>query len=273
MPDDSRHYSDIEAEQNAEESQQLHHELEPELEFLKDLRVHTINGRLALGNENLPFNVHKIFTEAEFVNEWLVPFALGGNSFGVNYFNFQAWGKGTNGGTLSALVVDEEHKPVLLVPPIITTNMNDREYQLLRVASLKINANMNDNMLKNSPHASMDVANKIREHLQAKSLKMYELIAPEFYARHGVDPLVEQQAFYIRDILNPAGSLSVKDMVTLREILYKVHRKERLTPTEEEFVKKASHGSIILGGESDDEDPHGDAEPSKPEAPFDPFSC
>lgn len=240
---DDRHYSDIEMEQNAqEENASYSPELEPELEFLKDLRVHTINGKLALGDEKLPFNVAKIYSEKEFVDVWLMQFALG-NHYGINYFNHREWGKETNLGTLAAMVVDEEGKPVLFVPPVISTNMTDRDYELLRMASWTVNNNMNDNMKKNDPNASLDVARKIHQHITQKAMTLTDLIVPEFYAKHNVVPEVEQQAFYLRDVINN-GAVDIKDMVEVREILYKVHRNEELTSVEKEKINTLSRGQF-----------------------------
>ncbi|EBV8434245.1 hypothetical protein AVA65_08350 [Salmonella enterica subsp. enterica serovar Minnesota] len=268
MTQDDRHYSEVEAEQNAQEEQTYNPILEPELEFLRDLRVHKINGKLALGDEQLPFNVAKIYSEQEFVDTWLIQFALG-NHYGINYFNHQAWGKETNLGTLAAMVVDEEGKPVLFVPPVISTNMTDRDYELLRMASWTVNNNMNDNMKKNDPNASLDVANKIHQHLTKKSMTLTELIVPEFYAKHGIVPEVEQQAFYLRDVINN-GQVHTKDMVEVRELLYKIHRGESLTKDEKEKLNVLSRGQFELTAPEAEKPKDNN---SDDEQPFSPFEC
>ena len=264
-----RHYSEIESEQ-AQEQPTNYSQLEPELEFLSELRIHTINGRPTLGNEELPFNVSKIYFEQEFVDTWLIQFALG-NTHGINYFNHQEWFKSTNMGTLSAMVVDEEGRPVLLVPPITANNMTKEDYDLLRLASHVINANMNDNMKVNDPRATNEVAGKLKDHMTKRSLTITELVAPDFYARHSIVPEVEQQAMYIRDIINN-GMMDIKDWVDVRLTLYKIHRKETVTTEEKDQLKHLSRGEYQFSDEPEPTvDETKDDDQEKPG--FNPFEC
>lgn len=265
---DDRHYSEIEQEQ-IQEQQTANLLMEPELEFLKDLRVHTINGKPVLGNEELPFNVNKIFYEKDFVDTWLIQFALG-NAHGINYFNHQAWFKETNMGTLSVMVIDEEGKPVLLVPPITSNNMSKEDYDLLRMASHVINANMNDNMKKNDPNATNDVANKLDMYMSKRALTLTDLVADEFYARHNIVPVVEQQAMYIRDVINN-GTMDIKDYIDARLTLYKIYRKEAITDDEKEQLKTVTRGEFTFDDTEQTASPE-ENDTDKNE-PYNPLEC
>lgn len=212
--------------------------------WLKEIQVLEIDGKLMLGDGDMPFNVSLVMREDEFVRKWLMGFAIG-NSLGTNYFNAQEWHSRTNRGTQSALIVDNENKPVALIRPLISHNLNAHDFELLRAASRHIQQVQADTVRSNDPNASMGVANLVKNHLQAKRLTITDLVAPEFYAKHGIVPEVEQKIYYIKDIIR-RGQAPIEDINKSRDILYRDHRKEVVTAEEYKFLAELSLGEFIV---------------------------
>lgn len=235
---------------NKEERQAI---LREDFRFLDEITVHEIDGKLMLGGENLPFNVAAVLREKEFVSQWMMPFALG-NDFGINYFDMRTWHTMTNRGTQSVMVVDDDDKPVLLVRPLIAHNLTGRDFDLLRNVSRHIQQIQADTYRSNDPNASMAAAGAVKEHLEAKRLTITDLVSPEFYERHGVIPAVEKKVYYIKDMINPKkpgvyngeSSAKIEDINRTRDILYRDHKGEKVTPEEYRFIADLSKGQFII---------------------------
>ena len=101
--------------------------------FLEDVKVHKVDGTLMLGDQELPYNVSKVMTEAEFVRDWIMGFALG-NSLGINYFNSKDWLSFTNNGTRAVMIVENENqsKPIAVIRPLIAHNLTQNEVTIDR---------------------------------------------------------------------------------------------------------------------------------------------
>lgn len=221
--------------------------LEEDLAFLKDIRIHTINGKKMMGNSDRAFNVEKIYTEEEFVKDWLMQFTLG-NKYGINYFNSAAWGRETNMGTLCVLVVDNEDKPLFIIPPITSTNLSPRDFDLLRAASLAISNNRSPFNGVNDPNQSLRVAREVQKHLGGKRISFTEMVPEWFYERHSIDPDVEQKVFYIKDVINH-GDADIDMLNEARVILYKEKKGEKVTKDEYQLLSDVSRGQFIVPGE------------------------
>ncbi|MNM60170.1 hypothetical protein D3C81_714410 [compost metagenome] len=233
--------------------------LKEDLGWLDDLQVHEIDGKLMLGdsdeNAELPINVSHVMSEQEFVTRWLMPFALG-NATGTNYFPHQEWARFTFNGTRSVLIVKKNEetgllKPVLLVPPLITHNLSEQDFLLLRGAARQIHANSEDVMAKNDMNASLRVAEILAdEHygLKATRTTITDLISPMFFEKHGVIPEVEHKIYWIRDVIRKGAQLQTKpeDLNTARDILYRDHRKQPVSKDEYLFIHELSLKEFII---------------------------
>lgn len=220
--------------------------LDSDLGFLNDITVHEIDGKLMMGDADLPFNVAVIFKEEDFVKKWIMSFALG-NDHGINYFDGIAWHKLTNKGTQSAMVVDKDNKPVLLVRPLISHNLTPRDFELLRITSQHIQQIQADTLRSNDPNASMPAARMLKEQISAKRLTITELVSSEFYKKWGINPAAEQKVYYIKDqILRGEGK--IEDTNRSREILYRLEEKKPVTKEEIKFIYDLSKGQYVVDG-------------------------
>lgn len=218
--------------------------VDSDLGFLKEISVHEIDGQLMMGDAKLPFNVAVIFTEKEFIAKWMMAFALG-NDFGTNYFDSVTWHRITNQGTQAAMVVDDDNKPVLLVRPMISHNLSPRDFELLRITSQHIQQMQADTFKSKDPNASLPAARMLQDKLSAKRLTITDLVSPEFFERHGINPAVEKKVYYIKDhILRGEGK--IEDINRSREILYKLEKGEQTTTEELKFIHDLSKGEYII---------------------------
>jgi len=219
--------------------------LKEDFAFLENVKVQNIDGKLMMGDGDLPFNVETVLYEKDFVREWLMAFALG-NDHGLNYFGAKVnkWMSISGNGTRAVMVVDEDHKPVLLIPPMITTNLTQREYQMLEQASRMIHSHSADTMKKNDPNANLGLAKALTKALDSKKrTTLTEMIAPEFYAKFGVIPEVEKQVVYIKDTLNN-NKRPIEEINAIRPILYANYRKEPITAEQVAQVNRLMTGNM-----------------------------
>jgi hypothetical protein len=215
-----------------------------DFKFLDDITIHTVDGKLMLGNNNLPFNVATVLRESDFVKNWMMPFALG-NDLGTNYFNIPKWLTISNRGTQAVMVVNDDDEPVLLVRPLISHNLTPRDFDLLRNVSRHIQQIQADTQRSKDPNASMGAATAVKEHLEAKRLTITDLVSPEFFERHGIIPEVEKKVYYIKDEINQ-NTADIKDINRSRDILYRDHKRQKVTPEEYRFLETLSKGQFII---------------------------
>jgi len=241
-------------------AQRIEEQLSNDFGWLDELKVTVIDGRPALGskldNGDLPFNVSKVMLETEFVRDWLLRFALG-NTIGVNYFNLPEWGKFTENGVRSVLVgnVNEEgtFEPSLIVPPLITNLLSPEDFQKLRDASVRIHANNEDTMKKKDLTANYGIAKMLVDEklgIQAKQVRYSDLITPSFFAKYKIVPEVEQQLYYIRDVVRKGRKVTtdIEDLNKARDILFRDHMREKVSNDEYFFVYELSLQTYILDG-------------------------
>lgn len=237
--------------------------------WLKEIQILKIDGKLMLGgDDNMPFNVAAVLRESDFVKDWLMGFALG-KDHGVNYFNAPKWHEISNRGTQSVLVVDDNDQPVLLVKPLIAHNMTPHDFEMMRAVSRHIQQVQADTTRSQDPNASMGVASMVKKHIQAKRLTITELVSPEFYAKYGIIPVVEQKIYYIKDIIRQ-NKAPIEDINKSRDILYRDHRKEPVTVEEYKFIEELSLGNFIIEGKVETAPTTAVAER---EAPSNPLEC
>lgn len=243
--------------------------IKEDFRFLEEITIHEVGGKLMLGDGELPFNVAHVFYEKEFVRKWLMAFALG-NNYGVNYFNADAWFALTENGMKHAMVVDENHKPLLVIPPIITTNLSPRDYAILRAASTQMQAVAADTLRKNDPNANLSLANQLQNYFSTlKRLTLTDMVNAEFYTKHGIIPEVEQQIYYIKDNINN-GQAPLEDITKSRDILYRNYRDEPITQEEQEFIDRLAKGEFTFKNPPVKKTVQ---EKVAAEKPFDPFEC
>lgn len=239
--------------------------IENDFGWLADIKVLNVNGRLMMGEGDMPFNVAAVLREKDFVKEWLMPFALG-NDLGTNYFPTQKWYELSNRGTRAVLVVDDADKPVCLVRPLVSNNLTPRDFEMLKMVSKHIEQVQADTMRSTDPNATMGMARMVKENIQAKRLTITDLVEPGFYAKHGINPSAEKKVYYIKDNIN-RGEADIKDINRSREILYRIEKNEKVSVEELKFLEKLSKGEFIIDDKIKDA-PTTAAERAKPENPL-----
>lgn len=249
--------------------------LQEDFAFLQSVKVQDVNGKLMMSDGEVPFNVETVIYEKDFVRDWLMPFAIG-NDLGKNYFKVNEWFQISGNGTRAVMVVDDDHKPVLIIAPMIAHNLTEREYQIMSQASRMMHSHSADTMKKNDPNANLGLARALTKALdQKKRVTLTEMIAPEFYAKHGVIPEVEKQIYYIKDNLND-NRRDIKEINAIRPALYANHRKEPVTQEQVDQVQElmTSNKEFVFNEESIKGIKKGAAARSEErDVPVDPLEC
>lgn len=216
--------------------------LKEDFAFLDNVKVQNINGKMMMSDGDLPFSVSTVLFEKDFVRDWLMPFAIG-NDLGKNYFKVNEWFAISANGTRAVMVVDDDYKPVLIVAPMINHNLTQKEYQMMEQASRMIHSHSADTMKKNDPNANLGLAKALTKALDGKKrVTLTEMIAPEFYVKHGVIPEVEKQIYYIKDNLNN-NQREIAEINAIRPTLYANHRKEPVTQEQVSAVNRLMTGN------------------------------
>lgn len=216
--------------------------LKEDFAFLENVKVQDINGKLMMSDGELPFSVSTVLYEKDFVRDWLMPFAIG-NDLGKNYFKVNEWFAISANGTRAVMIVDDDHKPVLIIAPMINHNLTQKEYQMMEQASRMIHSHSADTMKKNDPNANLGLARALTKALDGKKrVTLTEMVAPEFYLKHGVIPEVEKQVYYIKDNLNN-NQRDIAEINAIRPILYANHRKEPVTKQQVGEVNRLMTGN------------------------------
>ena len=243
--------------------------IEEDLGWLRDIKVHELGGKLMLGDAELPYNISHVFHEKEFVEQWLMCFALG-NACGINYFRAQDWFAISNNGTRAVMVVDDNLKPLVIIPPLLTHQLTPKDLAILRAASMHIYASSQDTMRQNDPNANLGVAREIiKSQKEAKRLTYQEMLPKEFFERHSIIPAVEQKVYYIKDQLHK-GKLPVETLNKVRVLLYTHHKGEQVTKEDREFLNSVSLGELDFARTDAKE---AAADESKPVQPPNPMEC
>lgn len=222
--------------------------MDEDLTYLKEMYIHESEGKRFLGNENKAYNIEWQIKESEFVKDWLIQFALG-NDTGINYFNITKWGKHTNRGQgLVEVIADDSTSDkttsLFIIPPLMAVNMNNQDYQLIRRAIMMINFNMVDEQNTRIKDSNKPIADELASLLENKRIPIPDNVPGWFYEKHGVVPLVEQQCFFIRDVINADKPYPHEDYYRLRDILYRKFRKEGISLEEKQFADSMSRNNI-----------------------------
>lgn len=249
--------------------------LNEDLSFLKEMSIHESGGKRYLGTATKAFNIEWRLTESEFVKNWLIQFALG-NDMGVNYFNIAKWMEKTNKGQglveiFSDATETEASVSLFIIPPLMAVNMSNSDYQLIRHAIQCINSNMVDEQATRLRDSNKPIADELGQMLSGKRIPIPNHVPDWFYERHNVVPLVEQQCFFIRDIVNADKKSPHEDYYKLRDILYKRHKGEKLSAEEKAFAVALSRDTIEWGDVK--ENKTSNTTNVEEDDGFDPLSC
>lgn len=243
--------------------------LQEDFGFLEEMKIHEVDGKLMIGDGELPFNVESVLYEKQFVKEWLVAFAVG-NSIGINTFDLDKWYDLSKNGSKSVMVVDDNHQPVIIIPPLISNNLTARELEVLRISSAMMYANSQNTQSKSNPQANLKIANQVVDAIKdIKRRTFADLITPEFFEKYNIVPLVEQQFYYIQKRI-VGTPLTPEDFKILREGLYRNHKKEKLSNEEIEVIARLSRGTFEL---NKPEEQQKTPEEQKKENVSNPFDC
>lgn len=176
-----------------------------DFKFADSVGVTPINGEQYLTTEGVPLNAYTEMTESEFVEKWLLPFAVN-DTTGVNYFNFIEWGKISNQHTMSVLVIDDNDpkKILLVIKPISGYQMTPIERDIMRQTSAAMANSAREIMEGQTPQLDgKDIVDKASTFLDPEKARipMHDLIPIDFYHKHNVYPEALRKAFYVRDVV------------------------------------------------------------------------
>lgn len=225
--------------------------IDEDLTYLKEMYVHESEGKRFLGTKERAYNIEWQITESEFVKNWLIQFALGNDS-GINYFNAPVWLDKTNKGQGLVEVVSDDSTPgkstsLFIIPPLMAANMNGDDYRLIKHAILLINNNIADQQNTRIRDSNKPIADELSKLLDNKRIPIPHQVPDWFYKKHGIVPLVEQQCFFIRDVINSDKPYPHEDYYRLRDILYKKFNNEPVSKEEKQFVDIISRDNIDWG--------------------------
>jgi hypothetical protein len=243
--------------------------------WLRDVDTIEVDGKRMMVNkgDNKPYNVADIIKESDFIRDWLMLFALG-REHGLNYFPTQEWIDLSGDGLQSVMVVDDNNRPLFLIPPLVTTNMGPEHQKMLRDLEQAIKQIAADEQLKHLPDASAHLAHHVENGLASVKPKLITDMVPQwYYAKHQIIPEVEKQVNYIRQVVNPRAT--VDDLNKARPILYRAFKKEPVTADEKKFITELTDGlfkfeestseTAVKQNEAKDQD--------EPDQEFDPLEC
>lgn len=244
-------------------------ELKEDFGIFNGLTVTNVDGKLMLGNDDdLPFSVEHVMEEHEFVRVWLRQFALG-NSIGINYFNLRAWNEISSVGQKSVMVVDANLKPILVIPPLLSTNLTEAHRRMLQQANAVMHGIGNTPSNKGVLGANTGAAAAVVEGLDnVKRLTYTDLIPEDYYTRHKIIPEVEQQVHYIKDVINANNDIS-KSLNETKDILTKLSLGKDITSKEVAFLEEITKGEFVISKAKDDKSVSAQVK----EEDNDPLSC
>lgn len=244
--------------------------------WLRTVDTMEIDGKKMMVNkdDNKPYNVADIIPEAEFIRDWLIPFALG-RDHGRNYFPTAEWIAISGDGLQSVMIVDKEGRPMFLVPPLVSTNMGPEHQTMFRNLELAIKQIAADEQRKHMPDASAHLAHQVGDSLaNVKPKTVTDMIPPWFYAKCGIIPEVEKQIYYIGDVVNPGVN---KDDLNnkARPILYKAFKREKVTADEKKFITEITNGEFKFEESASDTavKPNADKADDTPDPEYNPLEC
>lgn len=254
--------------------------IEESFGWLKDYDVTEVDGKkmMTLKGEDVPFNVATVMDESEFIAKYLIPFALG-NHHGKNYFPMGEWTELSGDGTQSVMVVDENQKPILLIPPLTSTNLGPEQYRVFRHIEQAVKQISADNMLKENPMASAALAQQSGNALSKVTPRtVTDLVSPWYYESKGIVPEIEQKVYYILNNIN-GGKVPQRALDIARKILYRAHRNEPVTQDEKDFIIELVKGQFDVdfgdgsAKPSEEDTTQVTRKPSEPEEDYNPLEC
>lgn len=251
--------------------------IEESFGWLKDYTVSEIDGKkmMTAKGETVPFNVADTISEKDFIENWLILFALG-NHHGKNYFPMQQWLDMSADGLQSVMVVDAEGKPMLIIPPLVSNNLGPEQYRMFRHLEAAIKQISADSMRQADPMASAGLVETSEHSLsKVKPRTVTDLISPWYYAKHDIIPEVEQQIYYIRDNINN-GQVTAEDLNAARPILYAAFRNQPVSAKDKELINRLvkNQWNVNFGTGAEKSEPTAPGTVAQdPDKDYDPLEC
>lgn len=250
-------------------------QIESAFGWLKDVGVINVDGKAMMTDKEtgVPYNVASVMGKKEFIKNWLIPFALG-NEHGLHYFPTTEWIELSGDGLQSVMIVDDEdNKPLFIIPPLVSTNMGPAELKMLRGLEQAIKQIGANEQTKSNPDASAYLAEAVERGLVNVKRKTFpEMIPDWFYKQEGLEPVVEQQIYYIRDQVN--SKVTESELTEARKILYRIYKGEKISKEDKDFITKISINTFTFGevnSETAVKQNTPEQQQSKPD--YDPLEC
>lgn len=249
--------------------------IEESFGWLKDYTVTEVDGKkmMTAKGETVPFNVATVIDETEFLSKWLIQFALG-RRHGRNYFATQEWLDMSADGLQSVMVVDENNKPMLIIPPLVSNNLGPEQYKMFRNIELAIKNIAADSQRSADPMASAKLAEYSGNSLaEVKPRTITDMVSDWYYAKHDIIPDVEGQIWFIKDHIHNEV-IDPELLNKARPILYRAFRNEPVTNEEKEFINKLvkEQFDVDFGTGAAKSEPKDNQAPAADQA-YDPLEC
>lgn len=224
-------------------------QLEESFGFLRDIKVDNIGGQDFMTKDGVPLNAVSKMTEAEFVKDWIIQFALNNSTSENNYFNFIEWGKRSNQHTMAVLIVKDDNpsETIFVVKPLSSYEMSPMERDIMRQASSALQSSLQAKHEGQVPELDPNkIVEKTKEYFaDVGNTQIHELVPIEFYHKHKVYPQALRQVIYIRDELFK-GQISQEVLFKLKEIFEKEEIEGCATREEYEYVKSVCGEQYII---------------------------
>lgn len=243
-------------------------ELETYFGYLKTVGRAEVNGKGYLTVDGKIVNAATNMGETEFVQTWLVQFALGYIKE-KPYFDFQTWLSITKEGSASVIVHEDSdpEKIIFVINPLSDASLTPEESGMLSVVSRYMShaqGATEDYRISKILREGKEV---ITEKFSGKSTTLTELVPGWVYDKYKVIPQVMKWMIYCRDTYGLRNDL--EDWPFAEKCFTKVYNKETLDPTEVRFLDLLTNGDFKI--------PEGQAPIKKEQEPLskeiNPFEC
>lgn len=223
----------------------------PALSFLEGAEAREIDGKKYLEMNGEMINFANTLSEASFVRDWLLGFAVGY----VNekpYFDFNGWLNLSNDGR-SAIVIhdnEDENKFLFVIPPMISSDMTQRELEVLQFASGRMSNAYSAQFGGSTTRGTeilMEGMKIIQDGLDSKQRTLTDMIPPEVFAKYNIVPNILKKMIYCRDVF---GVQTDSEMWPVLEACFKIiEERKPLKPEQFAFLKAITRETAVVPDE------------------------
>lgn len=208
-----------------------------------------IDGKKYLTDDDgEPVNVSHYMSETEFLNDWLLGFAIG-YVYDKTFFDFNRWGEFTEQGKWEVAVTDDNDpkKILFIVPSLLSMNLDDQTATGLTVASKHMSQ-------AKSAVDRVGVASNflnqgklfIAEIMKDRERTLTDLVPSWFYEKWKVRPTVVQQMIFCRERYGITADKDPEIWRVAEQCFTQIDQGYELNTTQKEFINELTQGEFSL---------------------------